>query len=153
MAKIKSSSRKNSLSSSRKASSRSKREESSVDDSDTYENEQELYQEPSKSKTGFIIILVLILAVAGGVVGVLATKEKPPVGYQMTANEIKAVAKIDKLLSMGSINSSTAFSLRSAAVKFINQFKDNPDHVKNGQLQKIIEDCDHTPITSSYILF
>ena len=147
MAKIKSSSRKSSLSSTRKNSSRRAKEE--VDEQiDSHEEETaDFYPEPSKSKTGLIVALVLILAVAGGVVGILATKEKPPVGYQMTANEISSIAKIEKMLSMGSINSSTAFSLRSAADKFISTFKDNPDYVKNGKLEKIIQDCDEIIIS------
>jgi hypothetical protein len=148
MAKIKSSSRKSSLSSTRKNSSRRAREVEVEEPMDTHEEETaDFYPEPSKSKTGLIVALVLILAVAGGVVGVLATKEKPPVGYQMTADEISSIAKIEKLLSMGSINSSTAFSLRSAASKFISTFKDNPDYVKNGKLEKIVQDCDEIIIS------
>ena len=147
MAKIKSSSRKSSLSSTRKNSSRRSREEVEEEIDSNEEETTDFHQEPSKSKTGLIVALVLVLAIAGGVVGVLATKEKPPVGYQMTANEISSIAKIEKMLSMGSINSSTAFTLRSAAGKFVSTFKDNPDYVKNGKLEKIIQDCDEIIIS------
>ena len=144
MAKMKTSSRKSSLSSSKSKTSRRAREEEYDEEVD---DTQDFHEEPSKSKTGLIIALVLILAVAGGVVGVLATKEKPAVGYQMTPDEASQIEKIEKMLKMGSIKSNTAFSLRSTAEKFIKTYKDNPDYVTNGKLEKVIEDCDEIIIS------